>query len=132
MALIGNFGSYIRFTVSSKKILTFEDFNETISARWAKHSVQKKLPRSEFLGADLMSFTIKVDLDAQFGIKPRATRNRIKDCVRKGKTAYFVVGGHMVSKNKFKITQAQNEFKQVLRNGKIARITMNLTFEEYV
>ena len=132
MALIGNFGKQIKFSVSDKKILTFEDFTETISARWAKHNVQNKLPRSEFLGSDLLNFTIKVTLDASFGVKPRKMRNKIKDCVRKGKVAHFVVGGHMVSKNKFKITQAQNEHKEILRDGKIARIIMNLTFEEYV
>ena len=132
MALIGNFGSQIRFKVSSNKILTFSDFSETISARWAKHSLQGKLPRSEFLGPELMTFTIKVDLDARYGVNPRKTRNKIKDCVRQGKKAYFVIGGHMVSKNKFKITQAQNEFEQIVGKGKITRITMNLTFEEYI
>ena len=132
MPVIGNFGKYIKFSVSDKKILTFEDFTEIISARWTKHNVQNKLPRSEFLGPDLMNFTIKVTLDAGFGVKPRTMRNKIKDCVRKGDVAYFVVGGHMVSKNKFKITQAQNEYEEILRDGKIARIIMNLTFEEYV
>ena len=132
MALIGNFGSQIRFTVSSDKIITFEDFMETISARWAKHNVQGKLPRSEFLGPDLMAFTIKVELDAQYGVNPRKMRNKIKDCVRQGKKAYFVIGDHMVSKNKFKITQAQNEFKQIIGKGKITHITMNLSFEEYI
>ena len=132
MAVIGNFGKYIKFSVSSKKVLTFDDYSENVTARWAKHNVQRKLPRSEFLGPELLTFTIKVTLDANLGVKPRTMRNKIKDCIRNGKTAHFVIGGHMVTKNKFKITQAQNEFEEILRDGKIARITMNLTFEEYV
>lgn len=132
MAEIGNFGKHIKFSVSSSKVLTFEDFNETVSSRWTKHSIQNKLPRSEFLGPDLITFTIKVTLDANLGVKPWKIRNKIKDCVRKGSVEHFVIGGHMVSKNKFKITQAQNEYEEILRDGKIARIIMNLTFEEYV
>lgn len=132
MGVIGNFGKHVKFSVSESKVLTFEGFNETISSRWAKHNVQNKLPRSEFLGADLIAFNMKVTLDASLGVTPRKMRNTIKDCVRKGKIAYFVIGGHMISKNKFKITQAQNEYEEILPDGKIARIVMSLNFEEYV
>lgn len=130
--MIGNFGKTIRFSVSSKKVLTFKNYSETVAGRWSVHNVQRKLPRSEFLGPELMVVTMEVVLDANLGVKPKTMRAKINKCVRNGAVAFLVVGGTPISKNKFKIKQVNNVFDEVLPNGKIAKITMSLTFEEYV
>lgn len=129
---IGNFGTKITFSVSSSKILTFSNYSESIGSRWAEHYIQNRWPRSEFLGADLITVTMTIVLDAALGVKPWSVRDIIKNSIRNGDTEYLVVGGKKISGNKFRIESAQDTFETVLNNGKIQKITMNLTFKEYL
>ena len=39
MAKIGNWGSYIRFETSNRKVLTFDGFKRELSVRTSKHSL---------------------------------------------------------------------------------------------
>lgn len=129
---IGNFGTQITFSVSSNKILTFSGYSETIGSRWTDHNIQQRFPRSEFLGSDLMTIKMTVVIDAALGVKPWTVRNAIKDCVRNGTAEFLVIGGKKISGNKYIIESAQNTFDTILSDGKIKKITMNLTFKEYL
>lgn len=129
---IGNFGTQITFSVSSNKILTFSGYSETIGSRWTDHNIQQRFPRSEFLGSDLMTIKMTVVIDAALGVKPWTVRNAIKDCVRNGTPEFLVIGGKKISGNKYIIESAQNTFDTILSDGKIKKITMNLTFKEYL
>lgn len=129
---IGNFGTTITFEVSASKILTFKGYTEQISSRWADHNIQGALPRSEFLGADLMTISMTVVLSAAHGVNPWNTREAIKNAVRTGIVRNLVIGGKQPSTNKFVITNAQDTFDNIFNDGKISQITMNLTFKEYV
>ena len=129
---IGNFGSEIVFEVSDSKIQTFKNYSESMGARWADHSIQGRLPVSEFLGAELMTVSMTVELSAAHGVKPWSVRDRLAKALRNGVVAPLVIGGRQPSSNKFKLTNIQNVFEQVLNDGKVSRITMNLTFKEQV
>ncbi len=130
--MIGNFGSQISFEVSSDKIQTFKNYSETIGSRWVDHNIQGRMPRSEFLGADLMTITMTVELNAAHGAKPWSTRDKLKNAVRNGTVDTLVIGGKQPAYNKFKIISAQDTFDQILNDGKIPIITMNLTFKEHL
>lgn len=130
--MIGNFGSEISFETSSDKIQTFKNYAETIGSRWVDHNVQRQMPLSEFLGADLMTVTMTVELNAAHGVKPWETRDRLKNAVRNGVVDTLVIGGRQPAYNKFKIISAQDTFDTILNNGKIPKITMNLTFKEHL
>ena len=127
---IGNFGTDIVFEVSSNKILTFKNYSETIGSRWADHAVQGSKPRSEFLGAELMTVNMTVERSAAHGVSPWQTREKIKTAIINGALYSLVIGGKQVSPNLFKIISAQDTFDQVLNDGKILKITMNLSFKE--
>lgn len=130
--MIGNFGSEIYFVVSSDKIQTFRNYSETIGSRWAEHNLIGRMPRSEFIGADLMTVSMTVELNAALGVNPWSVRDRLKNAVRNGTVDSLVLGGKQPAYNKFKIISAQDTFDQIFNDGKIARITMNLTFKEHV
>lgn len=129
---IGNFGKKIIFSISDGKILTFSEFEENISARWSNRNIQKKKPRSEFLGADLRTITLTITLDASLGVKPAQTRDKLIKICEKGQVDYLVIGAKKLSSNKFKIESISNVWNVILRKGKVARMTMNVTFSEYV
>ena len=89
---IGNFGSTISFVTSSSKIQTFRNYSETIGSRWVDHNIQGRMPRSEFLGADLMTVSMTVELNATLGVNPWSVRDKLKNAVRNG-TVDVVIGG---------------------------------------
>lgn len=130
--MIGNFGSEITFETSSDKVQTFRNYSETISSRWVDHNIQGRLPRSEFLGADLMTISMTVELNAALGVNPWRIRDKLKNAVRNGTVDDLVIGGKQPAYNKFKIITAQDTFDQIFNDGKISKITMNLTFKEHL
>lgn len=129
---IGNFGTEISFETSSNKVQTFKSYSETIGSRWVDHNVQKAMPCSEFLGPDLMTITMTVELNAALGVNPWLTRDKLKNAVRNGTVANLVIGGKQPSYNKFKLISAQDTFDTIMNDGKISKITMNLTFKEHM
>lgn len=128
---IGNFGTHIIFQVSDKQMLTFSNFKRTVSGKWTTHNSIKKKPFSEFTGPDLDKVTLRIQLSATHGIKPRETLEAIEKCVRKGYVEKLVVGGKKVGKNKFKITTMSETWDAVLDGGELYSATLDLTFEEY-
>lgn len=131
MSKIGNFGKQIVFSVSSKKVLTFSDLNETISGRWSEHSVQYRRPQAEFLGPSSMQITMTIVVDAGLGVSPIKMRSKIKSCIDNGSTEYLVIGGRKLSSNKFYVSQMSDTWDVIYKNGKVSKMTMNLTFVEY-
>jgi hypothetical protein len=129
---VGNFGKKIIFTVTDSKILTFSDLQENISARWSERNIQKKKPRSEFLGANLRTVTLTIVLDASLGVKPMAMRNKLIKICEKGQVEYLVVGSKRLSSHKFKIESISNAWDYIIKKGKVVQMTMDVTFSEYI
>lgn len=132
MAQIGNFGKLIVFETSDSKILNFNDFQKTVSARWGKHERIGKKPYSEFLGSDLQGLTFTITLNAQHGIRPRKTLEKIEKAVEQGQVETLVIGGKKVGKNKWKLTQMTETWDIILNHGELVKATLNLTLEEYL
>lgn len=132
MAKIGNFGKLIVFSVSNKKILTFEKLNQSITGKWNNHARIGNKPKSEFLGADLRSVSFTITLHAQHGVKPRKTMEAIEKAIETGRVEKLVIGGKAVGKNKWKITNMSESWDIVLSKGELAKATLSLTLEEYV
>ena len=132
MSEIGNLGKLIVFKVSSQKVITFNDMTRKVSGRWAKHEVIKGKPKSEFLGANLQEVSLTVLLSSSLGVKPRKTLERIRKAVEKGERFTFVIGGKVVSKNKWKITEASETWDKILSKGELIQAKIELTLEEYV
>ena len=131
MAKIGNLGKLITFKVSSKKVLTFNDMARKVSGRWAVHELIKGKPKSEFLGADLQEVSLKILLSSALGVKPRKTLERIRKAIEKGERFTFVLGGKPVSKNKWVIVEASEEWDIILSKGELVQAKLELTLKEY-
>lgn len=132
MAKIGNFGKLIVFSVSNKKILTFEKLSQSITGKWNNHARIGNKPKSEFLGADLRSVSFTITLHAQHGVKPRKTMEAIEKAIETGRVEKLVIGGKAVGTNKWKITNMSESWDVVLSKGELAKATLSLTLEEYV
>lgn len=132
MALIGNLGSLITFEVSSDKVLTFNNLNQTVKGRWATHSLIGSKPMPEFLGPDLRSITFQIFVTVEHGVSPRVTMERIENAAETGTPYPLVIGGRLIGKNQWRVTQMSEAWGAVIRGGIIASANLSVTLEEYV
>lgn len=131
MATIGNFGKLITFEVSSNKMLALKDMKRTVAARWKKHEIIGEVPRSEFQGPDLDETTVVAILSAEYGVKPRATIERLEAAARSGEVDYLVIGGKRVGSGKVYISSISEEWDTIWNKGELVKATINITFAEY-
>lgn len=127
---IGNIGKTVIFSTSSKRVLTFGKMDHTVKGRWATRPRFKKKPRRQFLGPDTDTITFTVELNALHGVKPRKTAQDIEKLVRTGKPQNVVIGGKKIGK--YVITEMSEAWERVLDHGEVAKITCDLTLEEYL
>ena len=130
MASMAKWGD-ITFSVNGKKALTFSGMERSYSAKWEAHDIIGKRPKMEFMGADMDEVKIKVILDAQLGIKPRATMKKFREAAKKGKVAFLYVGGKKVAVHKFCITSGTEHWNEIWNKGELVKATADITFKEY-
>ncbi|MGN1130100.1 MAG: phage tail protein [Ruminococcus sp.] len=139
---------YIAFRIISDSTkgtlgaLTFNNMKEDVTARWGKHYIQGRKPKSEFLGMELTTINLTVELDASLlhplKTTPFKARNRIIKLCQKGYTGYLVIGGHKMSGNKFKIISVSDSYEIISRGklpytkDKFQKIIVDIVFEEIV
>lgn len=131
MAQIGNFGKLITFEVSSEKMLALKDLKRTVAGRWKKHEIVGAAPRSEFQGPDLDETTVTAILSAEYGVKPRATIERLEAAARSGEVDYLIIGGKRVGTGKVYISSISEEWGTIWNKGELVKATINITFAEY-
>jgi hypothetical protein len=129
---IGNWGTDIIFRVSDKTVLTFQNLNRTVGAEWATHSRVGKKDQTEFLRPKLQKITFSIYLDALYGVRPRATLDRLADYCETGTVNPLVVGGKRVGRNRWKITDLSEAWDTVMNRGELVRATVSVTMEEYL
>lgn len=132
MSKIGNLGKQIVFKTSDKKILTFNDFKQSVSGRWAVHERIGEKPRSEFIGPGLRSISFTIVLSASNGVRPRKTLEKIENMIEEGAVEYLIIGGEKVGYYKWKITDMSETWDVIYSKGQLARATASITLEEYI
>ena len=132
MSKIGNLGKQIVFKTSDKKILTFNDFKQSVSGRWAVHERIGEKPRSEFIGPGLRNISFNIVLSVSNGIKPRKTLEKIEKMIEEGTVEYLIIGGKKVGYYKWKITDMSETWDVIYSKGQLARATASITLEEYI
>lgn len=132
MSVIGNLGSKIVFSTSDTKILTFNDFSQKISSKWATHDIIGKKAKSEFLGPELRSITLKIILNATLGVKPTAIINTLEKMVETGEAQVLVIGNKRIGNYLWKITSMSESWDVIYTKGELVKASISLTLEEYI
>lgn len=130
-AAIGHIGKKIVFETSDKRILGFKKMQRTVKGRWAVHPRVGKKPKKQFLGPDADQITFTITLNAEHGVKPRKTLEEIEKLVWTGRTQTVVIGSRRVGSGKFSITEISEIWETILNRGEVAKITFDITLEEY-
>lgn len=126
-------GSYagITFTVSRKKIITFNDLKRDDSYNWTDHEVLNGQPLSEFGGAGLSGLTLQIELRKSFGIAPYTTLKKLRLFAAAGKSSAFMLGKIVIGNTKFRIESIGQAMEEIGPKGEVLKITVDLTLKQY-
>ncbi|MBT2717558.1 phage tail protein [Bacillus sp. ISL-57] len=130
MGKIGSFAG-VTFEVSSKKLLTFDEFSRSGSSRWATHDVNLRKPMPEFLGPGQDSLSLKIKLSAYHGISPTTVLNTLRSFKDKGKYGSFIIGTKPISSSYWYIEDISEGYTNIDGKGRILSIETTLTIKEY-
>ncbi len=128
--MIGRFGS-LRFNVSYNKILTFDDMRLTSALKLTEHDVPGWKGRVEVTGEELDEVTLHIILMASEGVRPRSKYQTIRSMMRNREAQYLIIGNKAVMDRRCIISKIESEWKDILNQGKVARIELDVTFKEY-
>lgn len=129
---IGNWGTSIVFSVSDRKVLTFENMTRTVGSQWATHSRIGKKDQVEYLRPALQKITFDMELNAEYGVKPRAMLDKLAALTEKGTVNTLVIGGKRVGKHKWRITDISEAWETIYNRGELARAKVSVTMQEYL
>ena len=130
MAKVGNWGRYLKFAVSSDRVLTFDNFRLDSAVRTSKHNMVGAKPKLEFDGPDLDTVSMEIKLSALKGVRPRDIEKKLRGHIRRGAVAPLVEGGRAILRRAM-LTKISESYGIVVRGGRVAEITVQATWTEY-
>ena len=129
---IGNWGTDVVFSVSDRRVLTFNDMNHSVGSSWATHSRIGLKDQVEYLRPTLQKLTFTMELNASFGVRPRAVLDMLERHTEQGHVFPFVAGGRRVGRYRWRITDLSEAWETIYNRGELYRAKVNVTMEEYV
>ncbi|PAD73917.1 phage tail protein [Paenibacillus campinasensis] len=114
------------------KVRTFQDFQRDSTSRWGSNEIHLQKPRSQFLGPGLDTITFTMILDAGLGMNPRKEMEKLLEYQRAGKVLLLQIGGKGLGRGKWKITNMNQSWDRVDREGNLIKAALSVTLEEYV
>lgn len=129
--MIGSYGPII-FTVSSLRVLTFNNFTRTAKKRTASHEVIRGKPRTEYLGPDLQSVSFKCTLDATYGVRPRALIETLVQMSENQVAFPLIIGGMPIGFHVWSLDSVSVADEYMYNFGELMRAEVTLNLTEYV
>lgn len=130
MAKMGNWGAYLKFETSDKRILTFNGFKRDMSIRTAMHVPIGGKPMIEFLGSELQNITFTITVNASRGMSPRKLEKKLINCIANGKIAPLVIGKRNIC-TKAMLVGISESFGTVMKRGELYTAQFDITMTEY-
>ena len=128
---IGYWGTGVLFTVSEDMVFTFKNMSRTVGSSWATHSRIGKKDQVEYLRADLQKVTFDIELDATYGVDPRAIIERMERAAELGEVHAFVIGHKPVGRLNWRLTSVNETWETIYNNGALTNAKLSITLEEY-
>lgn len=129
--MIGQLGD-ISFSVSSERVMTFDDLTRQGSARFASHSRQGGKELSEFLGPSLSAISMKIRLSAAAGVNPKEELTRLREIMNTGEAVLFVLDGEPQGDAYWNITALSEAHKIIDNEGRTISAEVSVSLKEYL
>jgi len=130
LGAIGAFGDVL-FEVNSFRVLTFDDFKRDTKIRTATHEIIGKTPIVEFLGQDVEDISLKIQLNAIFGVNPWTEYVRLLDMCRDGEANFLIIANHAFGNYKWLIDNIGLDVLHWGPKGTILNCVCDVKFKEY-
>lgn len=125
--IIGAFGELV-FMTSDKRVMTFDGFEKTVSARYQQHDIHLHKPTLEFIGQDLTEIKFSIRLDNSLGVSPFLQTLLLEKMIKEGKKRILIVGLNYMGF--FVCTKATEKLRRVDNWGTILSIDVDLELKE--
>lgn len=129
--MVGILGN-IRFRVSSRRVLTFQNMKREISTTWNTLDRISQKPLVEYGGADLQKLSLEITLDASLGVKPKSMLRTLEEMTESSQAHDLVLGRMRIGKHPWVVTKCSQAYDIILRGGEIYKATVTLSLMEYV
>lgn len=129
MAKLGTLGKIV-FSVSDRKVQTFNDFSMETGAKYYTHERHLKKPLLEFGGMENDKLTFSMYHSVFLGVKPEKQIKQIDNYVKKGTILTLIIGGKKYG-SKWVITKHSKEYKKFDKKGGVLAVESKVTLEEY-
>ena len=129
---IGSWGRDIVFSVSDARVFTFRDFKRTNGSEWAMHKRFGAKDQPEWIKPSLAKVTFTMQLDANYGVRPRTILDELALACEKGTVNILVIGGKRVGYDRWRITNTSEAWEIIYQGGALARAKVDVTMEEYL
>lgn len=120
------------FTVSSNKVITFDEFSSNSSLETEKQESKDKKPSTYIKGAGLDTFSIKVRLDRALGVYPMAQIEDWMSIKDKAEAYPFLLNGKPFLNTKWILKSVGISETHIDNTGYMIAATLTLSFEEFV
>lgn len=131
MAVIGNLGDIV-FSVSRRKIKTFDSFKWDVSARYATHDRHMKDSLLEKVGNGVEQITFTMLFSVLLGTDPWSELQKMRRYVRNGKMLRLVLGGRSYGEYKWVIDQISFDMQRFDNRGRLIAAKLSVTLKSYV
>lgn len=130
MATLGSFGDIV-FEVSTKKVLTFNEFERTNSPRWNMHNTLQNKPQAEFEGPGSDEISFSILLKSELGVNPEKEAAKLRTFADTGKKAPFIRGNKPISTNMWAIQKVTEIHRNIDNLGNVLTIQLQIDLLEY-
>lgn len=120
------------FSVSSSKVITFDDLSLSGELQVDTQEVDKQKPSTYIKGPGLEKISFIVSLKASLGVDVRAEIDSWRAIRDAGIPQVFSIGGKPISKNKWLLISAEVSEASINAAGQFVSAKLNLSFEEFV
>lgn len=129
--MVGTLGE-IEFTVSEEQIRTFRDLSFTHSATYAEHKIIGRKGLLEFTGLNASTCTMKIYLDAAFGVNPYKELRTLYEAMNKHEAIAFTLGGQVMGGGLWVIESLNETHSIIGSGGELIRAEVSISLKEYI
>ena len=129
MAKLGTLGNIV-FSVSDKKVQTFNEMSLETSAKYYTHDRHLKKPLLEFGGMESDKLSFSMHHSVFLGVNPEKQVKQIDRYVKEGKVLSLIIGGKRYG-SKWVITKHYKSYKKFDKKGNALIVESKITLEEY-
>jgi len=133
--MIGKLGDIpfeVSFDGKNKKILNFINLKLSGGANYEKHIRKGQKPALEFVDLKADVLTFKTTLRSDFGVDPQKLVKKLDLYKNTGEVLDFNLGDKPLGSGQYVITSYDAGYEYITNGGKVRKIDVSLTLEEYV